>query len=431
MKQTTKVLLASLIGSTIEWFDFFLYGTVAPLVFNKIFFPNLSPVVALLIAYATFGIPFFFRPLGGIIFSHIGDKIGRKKTLIMTLSLMGMATFLMGLLPSYQMIGTLAPVLLVVLRLVQGIGLGGEWGGSMLLAVEYSTPGKKGFFGSVPMTGVYIGMLFGTISLSLLSALPESQFISWGWRLPFVLSSILVIIGLWIRNGIDETPDFEEAKKTGALSKFPLGETLRLHWREVLLTLGIKFIEAAPFYLFATFSISYATKYLGYKQTSVLNAVSVATLIITFAIPFMGVLSDKIGRKRLYVIGAICVMAYAFPYFYLMSLKSTFALYLATILGLLMSSPLTATIGTLFSEIFTTRVRYTGISISYQLGAAIAGGTAPFVATALLAAFNNSWVPIAIYLIGMGLISLISLYCTRIIGDQVVKKDGFRVVSKN
>ncbi|QWU16996.1 metabolite-proton symporter [Paenibacillus sophorae] len=417
MKQTTKVLLASLIGSTIEWYDFFLYGTVAPLVFSKIFFPNLSPLVALLVSYASFGIPFFFRPLGGIVFSHIGDRIGRKKTLIITLSIMGISTVVMGLLPTYQSIGTLAPILLVLLRLLQGIGLGGEWGGSMLLAVEYSSPGKKGFFGSVPMAGVYIGMLMGTVSLSLLSTLPQTQFIAWGWRIPFILSALLVAVGLWIRSGIDETPEFEKTKKTGDLSKFPLGETLRLHWREVLITLGVKFIEATPFYLFATFSISYATKYLGYNQTTVLNAVSVATLVITLAIPVMGFLSDKIGRKRFYIIGAVCVMLYAFPYFYLMSLKTTTALYAATILGLLASSPLTATIGTLFSEIFTTRVRYTGISIGYQLGAAIAGGTAPFIATALLAAFH-SWVPVALYLVGMGVISLISLSFARIVGDN-------------
>lgn len=410
MKVNAKVLIASLFGSTIEWYDFFLYGTMAPLAFNKLFFPTLDPTVALLVAYAGFGISFFLRPLGGIIFSHLGDRIGRKKTLILTLLVMGIATSVIGLLPSYESIGVAAPVLLICMRMIQGIGLGGEWGGSMLLAVEYASPDKKGLFGSVPMIGVYIGMLMGTGSVALLTSLPGNQFLEWGWRVPFLFSIVLVILGLWVRKEIDETPEFREAEKKGNLAKFPLGETLRHHWKEVLLTFGIKPIESAPFYLFSMFGTSYAIKQMGYSQTTALNAVTVGVIVTGIAIPFMGKLSDRIGRRTLFYIAACCVMLYAFPYFYILSMKSTFAIYAAVTLGLLMSSPLTAIIGTLFSEIFSTKVRYTGISLGFHLGTAVSGGVAPFVATALLGAYGDRWEPVSIYLIGYGVISLFSLF---------------------
>jgi len=410
MNLKAKVLVASLFGSTIEWYDFFLYGTMAPLVFNKLFFPTFDPSVALLVAYAGFGISFFFRPFGGIIFSHLGDRIGRKKTLILTLLVMGLATSIIGLLPSYESIGFAAPVLLILMRAVQGIGLGGEWGGSMLLAVEYAAPNKKGLFGSVPMIGVYIGMLMGTGSISLLTALPGDQFLQWGWRLPFLFSAILVALGIWIRKEIDETPEFKEAESKGELAKFPLKDTLRDHWREVLLTFGIKPIESAPFYLYTVFVISYLTKVMGYNQKDVLNAITVAVVFAGIAIPFMGGLSDKIGRKRLFVISACGVMLFVFPAFYMLELKSPAILYPTITLGLMMSTPLTAMIGTLFSEVFKTQVRYTGISLGFHLGTAVSGGVFPFVATALLGAYANSWQPVALYLIGYGVISLFSLF---------------------
>ncbi|BCU80850.1 MFS transporter [Polycladomyces abyssicola] len=409
-KRETKALVASLIGSSIEWFDFFLYGTMASLVFNQLFFPNFDPVVGLLLSYASFGIPFFIRPLGGIIFSHIGDKIGRKKTLVLTLSLMGIATVFIGLLPDYKTIGIWAPILLTVLRLIQGLGIGGEWGGALLLAVEYSSKDRKGFFGSVPQMGVTIGMLLGTLSISLMTLLPDSQFMSWGWRIPFILSAILVFIGLWIRNGIDETPEFKETQKSGKIAKVPLFDTLRYQWKSVLLAVGAKVVETGPFYIFSTFIISYGTGHLGFPKTTVLNAVTIATLITTITIPFMGKWSDRIGRKPLYVWGTVAIILYAFPYFYLLSSKSPFLLIVATVIGLgILWAPVTAVLGTLFSEIFTTHVRYTGVTLGYQLGAAIAGGTAPLIATALLETYNNSWVPVALYIVLTGIISLIAI----------------------
>ncbi|MFC8684048.1 MFS transporter [Brevibacillus porteri] len=412
-KVQNKALVASLIGSSIEWFDFFLYGTMASLVFNKLFFPSSDPTVGLLLSYLSFGLPFFIRPLGGVIFSHIGDKIGRKKTLVLTLSLMGGATVLIGLLPDYNAIGIWAPILLVLMRLIQGLGIGGEWGGALLLAVEYSGKGRRGFFGSIPQMGVTIGMLLGTLAISLMSALPDDQFMSWGWRIPFLLSAALVFLGLWIRNGIDETPAFQEAKKTGNIAKVPIVDTFRYHWKAVLIAVGAKVVETAPFYIFSTFIIAYATNYLGYDRITVLNAVTIATLVTTIAIPYMGKLSDKVGRKPLYIAGTVAMMLFAFPYFYMLSLKSALWLTVATVIGLgILWAPVTAVLGTMFSEIFSTNVRYTGVTVGYQLGAALAGGTAPLIATALLSSFN-SWVPIALYIVISGVISLIAVSATK------------------
>lgn len=413
-KIATKALIASLIGSSIEWYDYFLYGTIAALIFSKLYFPSEDPVVGLMLAYTSFALPFFIRPLGGIIFSHIGDKIGRKKTLVMTLSLMGGATVLIGLLPTYEMIGIWAPILLIVLRLVQGLGIGGEWGGALLLATEYAPPKKRGFFGSIPQMGVTIGLLLGTLSISLMTLLPNAQFEAWGWRVPFILSALLVFIGLWIRNGIDETPAFKEAKESGTISKVPLIDTFKYHWKEVLIAVGAKVVETAPFYIFGTFIISYATGTLGFERSSTLNAVTIATLVTTIMIPFMGKLSDKVGRKPLYIGGTIAMILFAFPYFYLLSLDSVLWLTVATVIGLgIIWAPITAVLGTMFSEIFSTSVRYTGVTVGYQLGAAIAGGTAPLIATALLSAYNNSFVPVALYIIGAAIISLIAVSFTK------------------
>ncbi|TCP10185.1 MHS family MFS transporter [Uruburuella suis] len=405
-----RVLWASLIGSSIEWFDYFLYGTVAALVFNQLFFPAEDPAVGTMLAFASFALSFFIRPFGGIIFSHIGDRIGRKKTLVLTLGLMGGATVLMGLLPTYQAIGIAAPILMVLLRLVQGLGIGGEWGGAMLLAVEYAPKERRGFFGSVPQMGVTIGMLLATLALTVMSMLPDDVFLSWGWRVPFVLSAVLVFVGLWIRKGIDETPSFKKNQAAGNVVAVPLLETLKHHKREVLIAVGAKFVETAPFYIMSTFIVYYATKELGFSRTQALNAVTVATVVTTLLIPLMGALSDRIGRKTVYIAGVLMMMAYAFPYFWLLQTRSFSMLILATVIGLgVIWAPTTAVLGTMFSEIFKSNVRYTGITLGYQIGAALAGGTAPLVATFLLAKFDHSYVPIALYIIFTGLVSLVAI----------------------
>ncbi|MFJ9383797.1 MFS transporter [Peribacillus sp. NPDC101481] len=413
-KQMRRILIASLVGSSIEWFDYFLYGTVAALVFNQLFFVNEDPTIGLLLSYASFALAFFIRPFGGVIFSHIGDRIGRKKTLVITLSLMGVATFGMGLLPTYQAVGIWAPILLITLRLVQGLGIGGEWGGALLLAVEYAPAEKRGLFGAIPQMGVTIGMLLGTIALSIMTLLPESAFMTWGWRLPFIFSAFLVFFGLWIRKGIDETPSFKKVKESGEVPKLPIVETLKNYWREVIIAVGAKVVETAPFYIFSTFVVSYATSNLGFSRTATLTAVMIATIITTILIPFMGMLSDKIGRKKLFIGGTIGMALFAFPYFWLLQQKSVLLLIIATVIGLgVIWAPITAVLGTMFSEIFDARIRYTGITLGYQIGAALAGGTAPLVATALLNKFNNSYVPVAIYIIFASVLSLVAIWAVK------------------
>ncbi|CAH0173343.1 Proline/betaine transporter [Peribacillus simplex] len=409
-----RILIASLVGSSIEWFDYFLYGTVSALVFNQLFFVNEDPTIGLLLSYASFALAFFIRPFGGVIFSHIGDRIGRKKTLVLTLSLMGVATFGMGLLPTYQAVGIWAPILLITLRLVQGLGIGGEWGGALLLAVEYAPAEKRGLFGAIPQMGVTIGMLLGTVALSIMTMLPENAFMTWGWRIPFIFSALLVFFGLWIRKGIDETPSFKKVKESGEVPKLPIVETLKNYWREVLIAVGAKVVETAPFYIFSTFVVSYATSNLGFSRTATLTAVMIATIITTILIPFMGKLSDTIGRKKLFIGGTVGMALFAFPYFWLLQQKSVLLLIVATVIGLgVIWAPITAVLGTMFSEIFDAKIRYTGITLGYQIGAALAGGTAPLVATALLNRFNNSYVPVAIYIIFASVLSLAAIWAVK------------------
>ncbi|GAB2481767.1 MFS transporter [Nocardiopsis aegyptia] len=409
-----KVLIASLTGSTIEWFDFFLYGTAAALVFDELFFPSDDPFVSLMLSYLTFSLTFFIRPLGGVVFSHIGDRIGRKRTLIITLSLMGGATMLIGLLPTYDTVGILAPVLLVVLRIIQGMGIGGEWGGALLLAYEYAPENRRGLFGSVPQMGITSGMLLASLALTGMSLLPDDQFEAWGWRLPFVASVLLVLLGLWIRSGIDETPSFAKAKKEGDVAKLPVVETFRFHWRAVLVAVGAKVVETAPFYIFGTFVVSYATGTLSFDNTTVLNAVTIGAMVATVCIPISGRLSDTFGRRRVYLAGAVLLALFIAPYFLMLGTGDTFMLVLATIIGLgVLWAPITATIGTLCSEIFSTRVRYTGVTLGYQIGAALAGGTAPLIATWLLSRFDESWVPVAGYLVFTAVVSILAVSLAR------------------
>lgn len=412
LRKNKKVLIASLTGSSIEWFDYFLYGTAAALVFNKIFFPMVDPVIGLILSYLSFSLTFFIRPIGGVLFAHIGDRIGRKKTLVLTLSLMGGATVTIGLLPTYDMIGMWAPALLILMRIIQGMGIGGEWGGALLLAYEYAPEKRKGFFGSIPQAGVTIGMLMATFIVSLMTLFSEDDFLSWGWRIPFLLSSILVLIGLWIRKDIDETPDFQKVKQSGQVAKAPLRDTLKHHWREVLIAAGLKVVETAPFYIFSTFVVSYATTTLTYQKSQALEAVTLGALVATIMIPLMGLLSDKIGRQRMYAVSVFVLGLFIVPWFTLLNTGTTWGIVLATVIAFgVLWAPVTAVLGTLCSEIFSANVRYTGITLGYQLGAALAGGTAPLIATGLLAKYDGDWVPVAWYLAVTVVISLIAIFC--------------------
>ncbi|HHA1886904.1 TPA: MFS transporter [Enterobacter kobei] len=412
LRKNKKVLIASLTGSDIEWFDYFLYGTAAALVFNKIFFPMVDPVIGLILSYLSFSLTFFIRPIGGVLFAHIGDRIGRKKTLVLTLSLMGGATVMIGLLPTYEMIGMWAPALLILMRIIQGMGIGGEWGGALLLAYEYAPEKRKGFFGSIPQAGVTIGMLMATFIVSLMTLFSEEDFLSWGWRIPFLLSSVLVLLGLWIRKDIDETPDFQKVKASGQVAKAPLRDTLKHHWREVLIAAGLKVVETAPFYIFSTFVVSYATTTLTYQKSQALEAVTLGALVATIMIPLMGLLSDKIGRQRMYATSVFILGLFIVPWFMLLNTGTTWGIVLATVIAFgVLWAPVTAVLGTLCSEIFSANVRYTGITLGYQLGAALAGGTAPLIATGLLAKYDGDWVPVAWYLAVTVAISLIAIFC--------------------
>lgn len=411
-----RVLLGSLSGSVIEWFDFLVYGTVAALVFNKLYFPSDNEFVSTMLAFVSFSLTFFFRPLGGILFSHIGDRIGRKKTLFITLTLMGGGTVAIGLLPDYAAIGVAAPILLICFRILQGLGIGGEWGGALLLAYEYAPKHRRGLYGAVPQMGISLGMLLAAGVVALLTQLPDGQFLTWGWRVPFVASIVLVFIGLWIRNGLDETPEFKRVQETGARLKLPIKEVVTKHWGAVLVSIGAKAAETGPFYIFGTYVVAYATDILGARDNVVLLAIAAAALVATIWMPIFGSLSDRISRATLYRWSACTTIVLVVPYYLILNTGETWALFVATILGFgFLWGSVNAILGTLIAENFAPEVRYTGASLGYQLGAAIFGGTAPLIGAWLLEISGGEWWPIALYVAICAAISIIaSLFITRV-----------------
>ncbi|MGC4154024.1 MAG: MFS transporter [Propionicimonas sp.] len=411
-----RVLIGSLSGSAIEWYDFLLYATVAPIIFNKQFFGVDDAFLALMLAYLGNLLTFVVRPFGGAIFAHIGDRIGRKVTLVATLTIMGLGTVAIGLLPTYAQIGMAAPILLYTFRIIQGLAIGGEWGGALLLAYEYAPKERRGFFGSIPQIGVTIGLLMGNGAVLLANLLPNEQFESWGWRVPFVASIVLVFIGLWIRKGLDETPAFKAMKKQDRVEKVPLVAALTKHWRAVLIAIGTKAAETAPFYIFVTFIVAYATNpdTLNFSRGDALTAVLLGALVATIVVPFFGRWSDTTGRRPMYMVGVVALAAVGFVYFMLVETGQVPLLILASVLGLGIAwAPVTATLGTMMSETFTAEVRYTGITLGYQIGSALFSGTAPMIALALVAAFSGSWVPVAIYMAVVCAISFVAAYLAK------------------
>ncbi|GAB2899117.1 MFS transporter [Paraburkholderia jirisanensis] len=406
---------ASMAGTTIEWYDFFLYGTAAALVFNKIFFPALDPILGTLAAFATYGVGFIGRPLGGLIFGHFGDRIGRKSMLMTTLLLMGIPSMAIGLIPPFQSIGYWAAALLVTMRFVQGIAVGGEWGGAVLMAVEHAPAGKKGFFGSLPQTGVGFGLILSSIAMSMVAALPEADLLAWGWRIPFLASVLLLLIGWFIRSRVSESPDFERVKRDSVPVKAPLLTTFARHPWTVVAIIGARTAENTWFYLVAAFALSYAANQLHIPKSEVLHAITAAAAVSIVTMPLAGYVSDLIGQKRLFVIGLVLMCLFALPFFMMLETRHVATVWWAMVLGLGVVFPiLYAPESQLFASQFPAQVRYSGISISVQAAGVLGGGLAPIVATALLAAGRGSPAYIVGYIVALGVIALV---CTSFMRD--------------
>lgn len=419
-----RVVLASLVGATIEWYDFFLYGVVAGIVFNKLYFPASDPLVATLLAYATFAVGFITRPLGGVIFGHFGDKIGRKSMLVMTLMIMGISTVLIGLVPTYAQIGIWAPILLLLLRIFQGIGLGGEWGGAVLMTFEYAPLKQRGLYASLPQIGLAIGLCLASGVVGLLSyVLTDSQFMNWGWRVAFVLSIVLVGIGTWIRVHIAETPEFQQVKAANAESKLPITDMWHQSAGNVIAGMGARYIDGVFFNIFGVFSISYLTQTLKISRTDALLGVMLAALVMCFFIPFFGYLSDRIGRTKIYWIGSLITGISVFPAFWLLASSegNITLIWLAIIIpfGILYAS-VYGPEAALFSELFDARHRYTGISFVYQFSGIFASGLTPIIATSLLTYNQGDPALICAYVLFSGIISAISAFW---IGSRKTQKD--------
>lgn len=409
----TTVTIASTIGATIEWYDFFLYGVVTPIVLNKLFFPTHDPAVGVALAYATFAIGFIARPVGGLIFGHYGDRIGRKGMLIVTILIMGLSTFAIGLVPTYDSIGLWAPAILIGLRILQGVGLGGEWGGAVLMVVEHAPPERRGYFGAWPQAGAPAGLILSAGVVALLSLLPDASFMSWGWRVAFWLSAVLILIGVYIRLKIFETPDFVKARENQKTVKLPAVELLKREPRLVLLGMGARYIEGAWFNLFGVFMISYLTNNLHQPRGSALNAVIIAAFLMTIFMPIFGHLSDKVGRRAVYGWGSIVLGIVVFPAFWLMSLGTVSAMItVAVCLGILYAAVL-GTEAALFSEQFSTEIRYSGISLVYQFSGIFASGLTPLIASALIIYNGGAPWMLCAYIAVVSLISAVSVYFMR------------------
>ena len=407
-----QVIAASFIGTTIEWYDFFLYGSAAALVFGQLFFPYADPLVGTLASFGIYGVGFVARPIGGIIFGHYGDRVGRKAMLVISLMMMGIATFLIGLLPTADTIGIWAPVLLVVLRTVQGLGVGGEWGGAVLLAVEHSPERRRGFYGSWPQMGVPAGLLLANaVLLPMASLLSQEQFLSWGWRVPFLASIILIAVGLFVRLRIMESPAFRQVQESHTQAQMPIVDVVRHHPRNVLLAMGMRIAENGIFYILTVFVLDYVTRELGLPRSTALLGVIIAAAVSLFTTPAFGALSDRWGRRPVYMFGAVFSLIFSFPFFLLLDTRASVLIWLAISLGLWIGhDPMYGPQAAYFSELFGTRLRYSGASLGYQLASIVGGGISPLIATSLLALGGGHWWLIALYTSGLALITIVATY---------------------
>ncbi|HEY8457410.1 MAG TPA: MFS transporter [Actinopolymorphaceae bacterium] len=405
-----QVAAASLAGTVVEWYDFFLYATMAALVFNQQFFPTFSPLIGTLVAFTTFAAGFVTRPLGGVIFGHLGDRIGRKPMLVVTMMIMGLATFAMGLLPTYSDIGVAAPIMLLLLRMLQGIGLGGEWGGAILLCVEHAPDRRRGWFSSWPQLGVPIGLLLSTLAVSGVNLLGEDALQAWAWRLPFIASIVLVAVGLFIRLRVSEPPAFERVLRSGQRSRVPLVEVIRQHPKTTLLGMGARLSESVTFNIYNAFLLAYVVQVLSLPKSYVLDSLTIASVVGFFVIPLAGRVSDRVGRRPVFMVGAGIAALTAFPLFALIDTGSRWLIALAVVVGWgVASCVMYGPEGAMFAEIYPTRVRYSGMSFVYQIGVLPSGAIAPAVGIWLVNTFGNASWPVAAYVLIIAVIALVSL----------------------
>jgi MFS transporter, MHS family, shikimate and dehydroshikimate transport protein len=417
-----QIVAASVIGTMIEWYDFLIYGIAAALIFNKLFFPSFDPFAGTLAAFGSYAVGFVTRPLGGAIFGHFGDKIGRKTMLMLTMIIMGAGTFLIGCLPTYEQIGVWAPITLIGLRLLQGIGIGGEWGGATLMVIEHAPHGKRGFFGSLVQVGFPLGVATSTGIFLLVTQMPEHNFLSWGWRIPFLISIVLVGVGLFIRLRLSETPAFNRIQQSRTIARRPLLEVIGQHPKAFFIAVGMKVSEVAWVYVLTVFTIVYATSKLGLSRSVILNGIVAAAMLEVVTIPLFGALSDRIGRKPMYVAGGVLSAAFAFPIFWLLETRDP------SIILITIAVAMSITHGAMFGpqaaympELFGTRVRYSGASLGCQISAAISGGFSPIIAAALLGWAGATW-PISLYLVGLALITLMAVLASHETADVDISR---------
>ena len=407
-RQLRRAVIASTIGTTIEWYDFFLYSIATGLIFAKLYFPESNPVVGTLQAFLIYAVGFVARPVGAAIFGHYGDRIGRKATLIVTLLLMGIATFLVGFVPTYATIGIWGAVILTVLRFIQGVGVGGEWGGSVLMSMEWArTNGHRGFVASWPQFGVPAGLFLANLAVLLMSQISGNSFATWGWRVPFFLSIVLVAVGLYIRLNILETPIFARLLAEHKIEKTPILEVIRRQPKDIVLSAFARMAEQAPFYIYTAFVFTYGVRNLGATRDLLLTAVLAASVLEFFTIPLFGHVSDLIGRRKMYLIGAVCAGIFGFIYFGMVDTKSSLWIFVAIVLSLVPHAMLYGPQAAFIAESFTGRMRYSGASLGYQLASVIAGGPAPLIATALFAYYHSGYA-VACYVLACAVLSLIS-----------------------
>jgi len=401
-----RIVLSSIIGTAVEWYDFFIYATATALVFNKLFFPASVASLSSIAAFATYAVGFFARPVGAAIFGHYGDRIGRKAMLATTIIIMGVGTFLIGLMPTYGQIGVAAPLLLVLLRLLQGIGLGGEWGGAVLMVVENAPTNHRGLLGSMVQIGNPIGVLAAVAIFSLVSKLPDQELMSWGWRIPFLISIFLVGIGLYIRLSLVETPVFRQLKLNDDVAAIPVVEILTKHRRPFLTAIGLKISEIAYFSIASVFVISYATGHLGLPRSVILQSVQMSAAVALIAIPTFGWLADNLGRKTMFIASCLFSIAFAFPMFWLLDTKDSTIITLTVVAAISFGQMVGFSVGApWYSELFPARLRYSGASLGFQIGAALSGGLTPIIAASLMAWSGATW-PISVYLIACACITL-------------------------